>query len=168
MTKRDFFRIIIKLFGLYSAVITLFTVLPQNISNFISVGEDFIIMLWILISLVAVISLFLLLLFKSDFIIDKLKLDKGFDDDKIELGNLNNESIFKFAVILIGGFLIVENIPHFIQYTFSAFKSKMLNNGYIPQTTINYFNWFISGINILIGYIFITNYKRITSFLDKQ
>ena len=33
MTKRDFFRLIIKIFGLYSLLLTVFTVIPNNISN---------------------------------------------------------------------------------------------------------------------------------------
>lgn len=168
MTKRDFFKIIIKVFGLYSLMTTLFTVLPNNITNLMILDEHYILLVWIVISVIVVILFFMILLFKSDFIINKLKLDKGFDDDRIELGNLNNQSLFKFALILIGGFLIVNNLPYFIQDTFSALKSKMVTNVYSSQLTINYFNWFVSGINILIGYIFITNYKRITSFLDKQ
>lgn len=168
MTKRDFFKIIIKLFGLYSAIIVLFSVLPQNISNILTINENYLLLIWIIISLLIVLALCLLLLYKSDYIVDILKLDKGFDDDRIELGTLSNESIFKFALLLIGGFLVIDNLPHFLQYTFAAFKSKMPSSGYIPQTTVNYFNWASSGINILMGYVLISNYKRIASFIDKR
>ena len=66
----------------------------------------------------------MILLFKTDFIIDILKLDKGFDEEQINLGNLTNESIFKLALIIIGGFLIIDYTPTLLFDIVNAFKSK--------------------------------------------
>lgn len=166
MTKRDFFKLMIKLFGLYSGLMTLFTVIPNNIANLLF-QFNFSLLLFITISILVVVSFFLFLIFKTDFIIDKLKLDKGFDEEKIQFENLTNDSIVKFAVFLIGGFLIINHFPNFLNYSFQYFKIKMQNSdlGYVE---VNYFNWIISVINILIGYLLITNYKVVATFFDEK
>lgn len=166
MTKRDFFRILIKIFGLYSLILSIFTVIPQNISN-VLFQFDIMMLLVILASTMISIGMFLVLLFKSDFIIDKLKLDKGFDDDKIILGNLTNESILKLALIIIGGFLIIDYLPAVLFDLINAFKTKSTFNS-IEGNNVNYFDIVIGLVNILLGYLFITNYKSISQFLDKK
>jgi hypothetical protein len=166
MTKRDFFRLIIKLFGLYSGVLTVFTVIPNNINN-VLFQFDVTILLFIIGTTLIILLLFLFLIFKADYIIDRLKLDKGFDDEIIQFGNMNNESIVKLAVFLIGGFLIIDYLPNFLNYTFQAFRSKIQNSEY-SNLPINYFNWTVSGINIILGYLLITNYKRVSPFLSKN
>ena len=167
MTKRDFFRLIIKLFGLYSMILTLFIFLPSNISNVLIYKEEIWFVFIILGSILLAIALFLILLFKTDFIIDKLGLDKGFDDDKIILGEFNNEQIFKFAIILIGGFLILDYFPNVLFEMINIFKTKSSSNS-IYGYEVDYFNFIVGIINIMIGLIFITNYKHISSFLDKK
>ncbi|WP_298139399.1 hypothetical protein [Flavobacterium sp.] len=166
MTKRDFFRILIKIFGLYSLVLSIFTVIPQNISN-ILYQFDIMILLIILASTLISVGLFLILLFKTDFIIDKLKLDKGFDDSQINFGNLTNESILKLAIFIIGGFLIIDYTPSLLFDLVNAFKNKATFST-IEGSSIDYFQIFVSLINIVIGYLFITNYKSISKFLDKK
>jgi len=54
------------------------------------------------------------LIYKPDKIIDWLKLDKGFDDDRIDFQNFNNTNILKLAVIVIGGIMLIKNIPAFL------------------------------------------------------
>src|SRR6218665_1936200 len=111
MTKRDFFRILIKIFGLYSAVIAIFTFIPRNISNFYMMRDDGFMISLIVLILMLTVSFFLFILYKADFIIDKLNLDKGFDDDLIVFGDFTNHQMFKFSIIIIGGFLIVNYVP---------------------------------------------------------
>lgn len=166
MTKRDFFRILIKIFGLYSLVLSIFTVIPQNISN-VLYQFDVMILLIILASTLISVGLFLILLFKTDFIIDKLKLDNGFDDSQIILGNLTDESILKLTILIIGGFLIIDYTPSLLFDLVNAFKNKATFSS-IEGSSIDYFQIFVSLINIVIGYLFITNYKSISKFLDKK
>lgn len=166
MTKRDFFRVLIKIFGMYSLVLSIFTVIPQNIST-ILFQFDIMMLVIILASTMITLGLFLILLFKTDFIIDILKLDKGFDEEQINLGNLTNESIFKLALIIIGGFLIIDYTPTLLFDIVNAFKSKSTFSS-IEGNSVNYFDIVVGLINILIGYLFITNYKSIAQFLNKN
>ena len=64
----------------------------------------------------------------TDKIIDFLRLDKGFDDDRIIIGNLDTLSIFTFAIILIGGFMIVENFPKLLMDILNEFKFRITSN----------------------------------------
>ncbi len=166
MTKRDFFRLIIKIFGLYSGIVAVFTVIPNNISN-ILMQFDTTVALFIIGTTLVIILFFLILIFKADLIIDILKLDKGFDDDTIQFENLNSESVVKIAIFLIGGFLIIDYLPSFLQYSYQAFKSKVQNSEYL-NTPVNSFHWIVSGINLLLGYLLITNYKVIANYFTKK
>ncbi len=161
MTKKDFFILIIKLFGLYSIITAIFSTLPQSISLLIT---DFSIetIIYLTVALLVLVALFILLIFKSHLLVKILKLEKGFDDNRIELGNLTTIEIVKIATFIIGGFLIIDNIPVFINQTFNAFYSE-INSQVI--TSASKWNWFVNGFNILIGYLLITNLNFVVRLL---
>lgn len=167
MTKRDFFRVVIKLFGLYSLVITLFTIIPQNISNIYAYGGTSWMLFMVLGTVLLVCSLFFVLLFKTDFIIEKLDLDKGFDEDIIILGEFKNEQIFKTSILIIGFYLIVNYFPNIIFEMLNIFKTESSGNSFLGYK-VDYYNLIISILNFIIGIFLITNYKQITAFLDKK
>ena len=83
MSKRDFFRVIIKLFGLYWIISSLLSVIPGNISYALS-NLGYLGYLWAFGTTAIIILLFILLIRKTDSVIDLLKLDKGFDDETIQ------------------------------------------------------------------------------------
>lgn len=117
MTKKDLFRLIIKIFGLYTIITTIFSALPSNISWVIT-QIDITGIIWLIGTVIVIILLFMFLVYKPDKIIGWLKLDKGFDNDSIEFQNFNSENILKLAVIVIGGILLLKNIPAFLSHTF--------------------------------------------------
>jgi uncharacterized protein with PQ loop repeat len=173
MTKRDFFRIILKLFGLYALILTVFSYIPQHI-GYVVIDFNIFVLLWILGVTIFVALIYIFLILKADWIIDLLKIDRGFDDEHIELGNFNNSAIIKFALILIGGFLIIDQVPNFLQYCFMAFKEQVSVKGvgsfdyFAFGKPIDYFNWVISGMNIILGYLLITNYKSLSNWLTRK
>ncbi len=173
MTKRDFFRIIIKLFGLYALILAVFTYLPNSVI-FITSQSKLIILLWIFGALALTVLIYILLIRKTDLIIDFLKIDKGFDDERIEFGNFNTAKIIQLALILIGGFLIISNLPNFLQYTYLAFKNEASPSRlsqleeYSLGKTRDYFNWGISVINLIVGYLLLTNYSEIIKWINKK
>lgn len=167
MTKRDFFRLIIKIFGLYSLVLSLFSFIPQNFSNFYFMKDDFWYFFIIISSILLLIALFVILLYKTDFIIDKLKLTKSFDDDHIIIGNLNTESLYKFSIILIGGFMITSSFPNLLMDLINEFKLRISNHQISNHQSDNF--WIgVKFLNLLIGYLLVTNCKSISKFLNKN
>jgi len=171
MTKRDFFRTIIKIFGLYSAILTIFSFIPQNIGYVITQFEP-IIMIWVLGAITLTVLLMILLIFKADKVIDILKLDKGFDSEEIHFESFNSENLLKLSSIIIGGILCIENFPDFLSHCFYAFKDKVevkgLNHDIFEYGGIDYFNWAVSGLSILVGYLLLTNYKQVSKWLVRK
>lgn len=176
MTKRDFFILLIKILGLYFLISSLFSVLPGNIS-YVLTNIEWIGILWLLITVVIGVGLFAFLLFRSHKISDLLKLEKGFDKETIDFGGLKSVDILKMAIILMGGFLFIENIPSFLSHTLFAFKSSIPqgfdqvyeSNGLLKYTNpADYIRWGSSAMNLIIGFTLITNFKKISVFIDKK
>ncbi len=173
MTKRDFFRLLIKLFGLYSLIFSLFTFIPNNIS-YVFLDYDPMLLLWIGSILAFIVVVYIFLLVKTDLIVRALKLDKGFDDERIEFGNFDSLKLVKLATLLIGGFLVVDYVPSFLQFVYFAFKSKVAANesllagGYEYWTPERTFQWSVSGINIFLGIVMLANYDRIAKWLTRK
>jgi len=167
MTKKDFFRILIKLFGLYSVVITLFKLIPTYFSYALYNFDIPTILLALGASLISV-AFFIALLFFSDKIIYILKLDKGFDDNYIKIGNITDVHIVKSAILILGGLLIIDNFPTFINYCFIYFKNHISLKGSSDISLfqpIKYFDFLISALSLLIGYLMLSNYSRISKWL---
>ncbi len=170
MTKRDFFRIIIRLFALYLLLLTIFNFIPTNVS-YLSYELAIWPVLIILGSAVLIILLFVFLLRKSDNVIDVLKLDKGFDDERIEFGNLGSLEIVKIALIFIGGFMFLDHLPEFLHYCYLGFKKEISATGLGPFEAQglaefwDYFRWFVSGVNLLVSYLILSNLGRLARFL---
>lgn len=173
MTKRDFFRIIIKLFGLYSLILTVFYYIPSNIS-YVTFQFEPIVLLWLFGASLLAILVYVFLILKTDLIIDLLKIDKGFDDEQIDFGSFNSQKIIQLALIIIGGFLIIDYLPDFLQYTYLAFKKEVSPSGLNQLEEFgfgkitDYFNWAISGMNLIIAYFLLTNYNRVTKWLTRN
>lgn len=170
MTKKDLFRLIIKIFGLYSVILIMFSVFPSNVGLVIS-QIDFVGIVWLIGALILIILLFMFLIYKPDKIISWLKLDKGFDDDRIDFKNFNIENILKLAVIVIGGIILIQNIPAFLSHTLFAFKSSAgngLNDNIFKFDLKDYIHWGTSFLNIILGYLMLTNYSNISKILKEK
>lgn len=165
MTKRDFFILLVKVFGLYSAVTAIFGVLPSNIM-FGFGGEIQIEMyIWTVAAVFIVAGLFWLLTLKADSLVDFLKLGKGFSDDRIELGNIKPEDIIKIGVFIIGGLLLIRSVPGLLSQIFWSFKGEVVGREFKPQDK---FNMVVSGLNVLFGYLLFTNSDRVARLLNRK
>jgi len=164
MTKKDFFILIIKLFGLFSLVSILFSVLPKYVPYFF-VEIDIISIIWIVAIIGLSIGLFLVLIFNSERLVKLLKLEKGFDDDRIDFGNLNTTDVIKIGTFIIGGLLLIDNIPIFLYHAFVAFKGEIIGMRYMSQDK---YNWAVSLINLIIGYLLLTNYDYVARFFKNR
>ena len=170
MTKRDFFRIIIKLFALYSLILTVFSWIPSNLVYTVY-DLELLPILGVLGFTLLAILIYYFLIKKTDQIIDFIKIDKGFDNPNIELGNLATDKILMLGIILIGGLLLISNLADFIQYSFNAFKNNVQKGGlniFLNDAGTDYFNWTFSALNIIIGYLLLTNYDKIAKWLNRK
>ncbi len=107
MTKKDLFRLIIKILGLYFLITTAFGIFP-TILTFIQSWKFFLETSSVLGNIVIILLLSIFLIYEPDKIIDWLKLDKNFDNNKIELEKLGAEDILKIAIIT--GILLADEV----------------------------------------------------------
>lgn len=120
--------------------------------------------IWLFAVTSVVVGLFWLLTFKADKLVDLLKLGKGFSDDRIETGNIKSEDIIKIGTFIIGGLLIVENIPRLLSHIFWSFRVDIIGQQFTAREKLNLG---VSALNILISILLFTNYdivaKRISN-----
>lgn len=165
MKRKDFFILIVKLFGLYSMIIVLFNILPQNLSYIGSYGVDTtMIMIAIAISLLT-IGLFILLLNKAPSIVKLLRLEKDFESEHFNVGNLSEEALIKVSSIILGGITVIENLPSLISYTLFAVSSS--NTGEVMQANDKFY-WIASLVQILVGLFLILNYSFLLKLLKNK
>lgn len=164
MTKKDFFILLTKIFGLYAMILSLFSTMPAMLS-YLSLELNFMMLILALLSAALAVALFILLLFKSEYLVNKLKLADGFDEDRIEFVNFNSKNIVKLACLLLGGYLVVDNIPIILNLLFYALKydQEGLAFGYANNMDLG-----VGFLNLMIGYLLIANYKFVSRILDKE
>ena len=169
MTTRDLFRLLIKLFGVYSLIVAFFSFTGQSLLSISFNSNIVLVILWIIFMFLVVFGVYLFLIFKTDFIIDKLKLDKGFDNEKLFANGVSNYDIIKLAIILIGGFLLINNIPRFLSHVIMEGNSHLNKISHFSKENYPfYFDWFGEAVSIVIGFIFIIKYKSISLFFNKK
>lgn len=154
MSKRDFFRLLIKIFGLYWFINTIFVEVPTNIGYIFSSGIASV--PWSLFSIGVVVLILYGCMTKTDELIDWLRLDQGFDEDNIEMINFNPSVIFKVALIIIGAMLIINSLPDFLMYILYAIEEDISDN---TLSAGGNFYWAMDGIKLIIGFLLIRYYS---------
>lgn len=177
MTPRSFFIIVIKIIGLYF-LIDIIRVVPQFLSTIVMLFRGDILSTSIeLIFSILLIAVYLLLvkyiLFKPDIIVDKLKLDKNFDEEKFEL-NIHRSTVIRIGIIIIGGIMFLDYFVPLVLNIYTYIKTE--NQGGITgmldmfsgNVQINTMDIVHGGIMTLLGYFLITNSRSITNLIEKQ
>ena len=159
MTNKDFFRLMIKLFGLYQFLLLIFTFLPSNLqllfNDFFSISS---IVSIILITLF-ILAVYYVFVKNPDIIINFFKLDRGFDKNEITVSNLNSDTILQIGMVLIGGFLIVDNLGYFISSFITYFKISYMKETF--ESLKNFENLILNGVNLILGFCLIIYRKQI-------
>lgn len=167
MTIRTFWTIFIKILGIW-LVLDCLTVVPHFFSTIFYPNTDTeiqITSMWFGLMLLTIAFYFIVLrvfVFKTNWIIDKLNLDKNFTEEKIDL-NISSETVLRIATLMIGGLILVESLPAFCKELFSFYQQKSIFREYLSTGWIIY-----HFIKSLIGYLFLTNSKNIVEFIYKQ
>ena len=172
MAIRSFWTVLIKVLGLYMLFEALIA-LPQiliTIYFFISHSDssgDNLSMLTEGLYLTGVVLLYVQLfrycIFKTDLIINKLKLDQGFEDDRFEF-NIHRSTILKIAIIIIGGFLLIDNIPLLCKDGLSYFQQVDNFRRFTdsPQAKYIVFEF----LKVFIGYFMLTCSRMIVNYIE--
>jgi len=176
MSKRDIFKIIIKLGGLYLMFILLVDIVFTIVDLGIPRGNrDYYIFAYLILMLGIY---FYFLVYKPDLIIDWLKLDKGFDTDRFEWGGLSKTDFFEVAVFFLGAYFFIDALPPFLVQIFLAFKAEITPSSELMDTldrftsrfgVVNYKLLLQDALYLVLGYLIMTNYDIIArKFFGRQ
>lgn len=169
MNIKTFWTLFLKILGIW-LILSGLTVIPQFISVFAFFGEsqrdDLFAVIYIVMALLLTVGLYFvvlkLLVFNSSWLIDKLKLDKGFQEERIDL-SITLKTVLTIVTIVIGGLVLVDALPMLCKHIFIFMQQKLVFRE-SPQ-----FSWIIFYfVKALIGYILITNSKMVINFIDKK
>lgn len=167
MLINTFWKIVIKIIGLW-LLFGCISIIPQFFSTLSftngSLNFESLLSTWLMLfaAIVVYILIIRLFLFKSEWIIDKLKLNKSFTEDKIDL-EIKSVTVLTIAVIVIGGLTIIESLPSFCSTLFNFLQQKMLIKDYPDSYWLIY-----HFIKIIIGYLLLTNGKRFAKYIEKK
>jgi len=101
-------------------------------------------------------------LFKTSWLIDKLKLENGFIEEKLEV-NISETSILTITVIVIGGLTFIDGLPLFCKEVFDFLKQQSAFKDY------NEASWIVFHfIKTIVGYLLMTNSKTVVDYINKK
>src|SRR5690606_41919092 len=115
MTKRDFFRIIIKLFGLYFFIQIIFSVFPSQTYIYFSTidnSDKIVVIIYSLFVLFISLGILYFLIKNPVKIINYLRFDKKFDTETIVIKNIASSNLIVLGLLIMGGLLILDNITY--------------------------------------------------------
>jgi hypothetical protein len=170
MTPRSFWIILIKILGIWFVLDSLqiiysyLTYIPL-ISNGTTLGA---ISTALGMSTLIIIFFFVILylcLFRTEWIIDKLQLDRGFQEEKFEL-NMHRSSIYAISIIVIGGIILLRSFPELCRQIILYFQQSSLPRDYSSNPTWSYL--LLNFLQTLIGVYFITSNRTIVNFIENQ
>jgi len=118
-------------------------------------------------ALIVVVYFFILraCLFKTDWVIEKLHLDRGFTEEKFDL-NIHYSTILMVVTMVIGGLMLVEGLPQLGNRLFSYLQRSDQYKGLTDNPTTP---WLALEIfKVVLGYLMLTESKMIVGIIQRK
>lgn len=169
MSVKNFWTLFLKVLGIWLVISGLAT-----ITQFIAALSAFIVgnnnEVWTIIYstllLTGTIGLYFFILwlfvFKTAWLIDKLHLEKGFAEDKIET-NLDYSKVLTISTIVIGGMVFIDSLPQFCKETFNYFQQKRM---FQEEFSSGWLFFYLA--KTIMGYLLMTNSKAVVKYIEQQ
>jgi hypothetical protein len=173
MTPRSLFAIIIKIIGIY-LVFEAMAFLPQLISTIYQYGrmmnessqQD---MLGTGFFLLLAVGTYLIILryclFKTDWLIDKLHLDRGFTEEKFEI-NIHRSTVLKIAVIVIGSLMIIDSLPLLCKQAFSYTQMNRFDIGVKQNPASPWLAYYF--VKFCLGFSLVSTNRMVVNFIERK
>jgi len=184
MAPRTLWTIILKIFGLY-LLVQLLNWLPQLFSIIVAyssiqnesygrgginvttsfgpsaIGEIAASLFSISICLLMIATF----IFKTDWLIDALRLNNAITEEKLEL-NIHRSAVLKIAIIITGGLLLIESLPVLLKELFDYYQNINLFNGFKTYTRGGYI--ILNLVKVFISFFMITSSRFIVNFIERK
>lgn len=171
MSSRSLFAILIKLTGIY-IIFTSITAIPQFIYTFIFIerlnGQDHsnaaLIQIIPIALIVIAYSLTLYLsIFKTDWVIDKLGLDKGFQEEQFKI-NVHRSVLLKIVIMIIGGILLIDSFPLLCKNLLTYFQQANQFRKFTDSPQSGYIVVYL--LKTFIGYFMLTCSRMVVNLIE--
>ena len=171
MTPRSLFTIILKIIGLF--LIKEFLV---SLASLVSIGFSFAYRyddlagggIWVILASLLVVFAYGFiahyLIFRTEYVLDKLKLADGFDQDEFPL-NIHRSTILSIAVIVIGGYMVASEIPNFCRQILLYFQQRRMAYG-VDDPSLSYV--ILSGVQIVVGLFLMAGQRHVVNLIERQ
>jgi len=101
---------------------------------------------------------------KTEWLINKLKLENGIDEKDITL-NLHRSSVLTIVVIVIGGLTFIDALPILCLQVFDYYKqTKLLDASFDQHPNAVYI--LIYAVKTIIGYLLMTNSRLFVNLIE--
>ena len=167
MLINTFWKILLKIVGLF-LLFSCISLIPEFYSTLSFTNGDLntesLLMIWLMLfgAIILYTLIIRLFLFKTEWLVEKLKLEKNFNEERIDL-NIKSSTVLTVAIIVIGGLMIAESLPNFCSGLFNFLQQGMLFKDYPDSSWLIY-----HFLKIIIGYLLLTNGKRLAEYIDKK
>jgi len=178
MAPRTLWTILLKIIGMY-IFLQLLYVLPQSLTTFTYMSKVYdalhlteqrnSLYFGIIAQSLFLISIYLLMtiafVFRTDWLINALRLNKGITEEKLEL-NIHRSTVLQIAIIVTGGLLLVDSLPllltglfdHYLEINvYSGFKNYSKGGLIVLQL-----------IKVLISFFMVSSSRLIINFIERK
>lgn len=168
MTPRSLFMIVLKCLGVFF-IKEFLLLIPQLLSVFLYFTADDMMIrgIWLFLTTIVQLAIYSLvfyyLIFKTDVVIQKLQLEKGFSEEKFSF-NIHRSSVLSMIIIITGIIVIVDVIPTFCKLLFRYIQAlQMPAHSYADITTL-----LGPTAQLIIGLILIGSHKQLVNFIERK
>ena len=167
MSPRSLFNIILKVLGLYF-ISELLGLLPQLFSSLYYIWDGSAVGgAWMFFSTIITMIIYSILIvylvLHTNWMIDKLELDRGFDEEDLSF-TVHRSTVLHIVIMLVGLLIIITALPHFFRSLYvyftqikNSFGSVAPDKSYLLLYAIE----LILGILLMIYRKFLVNYMEL-------
>jgi hypothetical protein len=165
MTVKDLFRLVFKSIGVacfFYAIINLLSVIGPSLYT----EDTKFFLVYLAGSLLVLLLVYLLFFVFIDKLITLLKLDQGFDNQMVHLGNISSSKVFEIVLFTLGMIHIIDVLPDFVHWFFTKFQSDVSHQSTDVFVQLNKYDMVYNTCYLAIGLLVILLRKQIVKLLD--
>lgn len=166
MSPKSLFLIVLKVLGLVfvreliQSIVQIITVVQFMGGNS---GEETIRTLTYYLVFITIYTFAIrMLLFRTNWVLDKLKLDQGFDEQSLGI-TISFQDVLQATILVIAGLMLCEEIPALGRHIYTYKRQSELNYGTADSSYV-----IGSVCKIILALLLIGERGRILAFIDKN
>ncbi len=158
MTPRSLFLILVKMVGVYLLVKSV-----PMLSFLVGIIMTDSVQLILVAGYVLLAALLLYYcIFRADVIVDKLRLERGFKEEKFDM-NVSSTAVLRVAVIVVGAVTFIFALPSFFTQIANGIQNLQFRNDVMAMMWI-----FAHATQCLIGFLMVMYNKQIINFIERK